>query len=337
MNFKSQMIFSYALVSALVLAAPKEKEKPSAAPKALTGEIVVDGSSTVFPILEAVAEEYGKTQPKVKVTVGTSGTGGGFKKFCRGETDISNASRPIKSSEAEICAKNKVSYVELPIGFDGITLVRNRKNTFATCLTTAELKSIWEPDSKVNSWKQVRASFPDKPITLFGPGHDSGTFDYFTDAINGKESVSRKDFTASEDDNVLVRGVEATESSLGYFGYSYYVANKAKLGLIEVDSGKGCVAPSSETIKSGTYAPLSRPLFVYVSTKALERPETVALLTWFLNHPKETVESTGYVVLSPKLYTVAQDRLKQKVTDSIFAKGGSAIGVNLEQLYTSKK
>jgi phosphate transport system substrate-binding protein len=227
----------------------------------VSGEVLADGSSTVFPIAEAMAEEFMKANPGVKVTVGSSGTGGGFKKFCNGETDISNASRPIKQEEIDACKAKGVEYVELPVSYDGLSVVVNPKNDFAKCLTVDELKKVWEPaaEGQVKNWNQVRADFPDKPMALYGPGTDSGTFDYFTEAVTGEKGKSRGDYTASEDDNVIVQGVSGDEGGMAYFGFAYYEQNKDKLKLLEIDSGDGqCVAPSSATISDGSYKPLSR-------------------------------------------------------------------------------
>lgn len=245
---------------------PTSTETPTTATEAgLTGQVVIDGSSTVAPVSKAIAEEFGKVNTGVKVPVGTSGTGGGFKKFCSGDIDITNASRPIKKKEAEECAKNSVEFVELPIALDGLTVVVNKENTWAKCLTVEELKKAWSPDSqgKVTKWSQIRAGFPDETITLFGPGADSGTFDYFTEVVNGKSKASRTDYQPSEDDNILVQGVAGSKGSLGYFGVAYFEENADKLIAVEVDGGKGCVPPVPlENIVSGKYAPLSRPLFI---------------------------------------------------------------------------
>lgn len=268
-----------------------------------SGAVQVDGSSTVYPITEAVAEEFLKeARGDVRVTVGISGTGGGFKRFCAGETDISDASRPIKASEAETCAQNGVEYLELPVAYDGLSVVVNPQNTFCDCLTVDELKRIWEPGSTVRRWSDVRPNWPSQPIRLYGPGTDSGTFDYFTEAIVGKEDASRPDFTASEDDNVLVQGVEGDASALGYFGYAYYVENQGRLKLLGIDSGSGCVQPSRATIESGTYAPLSRPIFIYVSRRSLARPEVAAFARYYMQHAPALVPEVGYIALSAARY-----------------------------------
>jgi phosphate transport system substrate-binding protein len=263
----------------------------------LTGDVVADGSSTVFPISQAVAEEFGKAAKNVKVSVGTSGTGGGFKKFCKGEIDISDASRPIKDSEKAECAKNGVEFTELTIAIDGLSVIVNKGNDFAKCLTTSELKKIWEPGSKVKNWNQIRAAFPNQAMKLYGPGTDSGTFDYFTEIINGKVQASRSDYTASEDDNVLVTGIAGDKGALGYFGFAYYEENTSKLNLVAIDSGTGCVVPSKETINNGTYKPLSRPLFIYVAKKSLTKPQVVGFIDYYLDNVNELVDSVGYIDL----------------------------------------
>jgi phosphate transport system substrate-binding protein len=275
----------------------------------LTGAIEIDGSSTVYPITEAVAEEFMGAQPDVRVTVGVSGTGGGFSRFCAGETAISNASRPIKDSERGQCEAAGVDPIELEIAYDGLSIVANPQNTFAACLTTAELRSIWQPGSTVRSWADVRAGFPDQEIKLYGPGTDSGTFDYFTDVINGEEDASRSDYTASEDDNVLVQGVQGDAGALGYMGYAYYAENQQSMKLLGVDSGSGCVQPTPETIRDGSYAPLSRPVFIYVARAALERPEVRAFVDFYLEHAGELSQSVGYVPLEAADYQADRDAL----------------------------
>ncbi|MDX1661509.1 MAG: PstS family phosphate ABC transporter substrate-binding protein, partial [Gemmatimonadota bacterium] len=238
---------------------------------ALSGAIQIDGSSTVYPITEAVAEEFQRENPDTRVTVGVSGTGGGFKRFCAGEIDVSDASREIKSSEAEECEANGIAYDEIRVAWDGIAIVTNPANDFVQCLTVDELKRIWEPGSEIENWSQIRDGFPDQDLILYGPGTDSGTFDYFTEAIVGEEDASRADYTASEDDNVLVQGVTGDEGSLGYFGFAYYEENQGKLNTVGVDPGDGCVRPTVETIETGEYEPLSRPLYIYVSDRGLEK------------------------------------------------------------------
>jgi phosphate transport system substrate-binding protein len=296
-------------VVALIACGGGENAGSKAASGNLSGTIGADGSSTVYPITEAMAEEFMKGNPGVRVTVGESGTGGGFKRFCVGETDISDASRPIKAEEKQACAKGGVEFVEFPIAYDGLSIVVNPQNDFVTCLTTAELKKIWEPGSKVKSWSDVRAGFPNQPIKLFGPGTASGTFDYFTEEINGKQGASRPDYTASEDDNVLVQGVAGDKYSLGYFGFAYYEENQGKLKLVGVDSGTGCVTPSQETVKSGTYKPLSRPLFIYVTKKAMARPEVQAFIKFYNDKATEMIPQVGYVPLDAPRYQENANRV----------------------------
>jgi phosphate transport system substrate-binding protein len=268
----------------------------------LAGDIAVDGSSTVFPITEAAAEEFGGQYSDVRITVGIAGTGGGFKKFCNGETDISDASRAIKSTEVELCAQGGVEYEEFQVGLDGLTVVINPANDFAACLTVDQLKLIWDADSTVTNWNQVDPSFPDQPLTLYGPGTDSGTFDFFTEVVNGKAKQSRSDYTASEDDNVLVQGVSGDPNALGYFGLAYFIENSDKLKAVQVDGGKGCVEPSFETVNSGDYAPLSRPLFIYVKKDALARPEVFEFVKFYLTNAATLVEEVGYVAVPQEIY-----------------------------------
>jgi phosphate transport system substrate-binding protein len=276
----------------------------------LSGTVRVDGSSTVYPVTEAVAEDFGIENPGVRVTVGISGTGGGFKKFCGRETDISDASRPIKPGERERCAENGIEPIEIRVAYDGLAVVVNPENAFADCLTVDELKRIWEPGSQITRWSQVRDGWPDEEIVLYGPGTDSGTFDYFTEAIVGAEDASRPDFTASEDDNVLVQGVSGDRYALGYFGYAYYAENVDKVKLVAIDAGNGCVAPSPETVQSGEYTPLSRPLYIYVNKAALARPEVLAFLRYYLTHAAELIPQVGYVPLSPEEYEAALQRIE---------------------------
>ena len=270
---------------------------------ALRGTIEIDGSSTVFPITEAVAEEFMLQAGRgVRVTVGESGTGGGFKRFCAGETAIANASRKIKESEREACAQSGVEFVEIPVAYDGISVVVHPDNTFVDCLTIDELRRIWEPGSQVRSWADVRAGWPAGELHLYGPGTDSGTFDYFTEAVVGEEDASRADFTASEDDNVLVQGVSGDPNGLGYFGYAYYEQNKERLKLVSIDAGEGCIAPSAATIRGGSYRPLSRPMFIYVNRKAFERPEVADFVRFYLESAGQLVPEVGYVPLGAEQY-----------------------------------
>src|SRR5687767_350259 len=276
--------------------------EPAADGTTLSGPIEIDGSSTVYPISEAVAEEFQIANPETRVAVGVSGTGGGFKRFCAGETDVSNASRPIKDEEAETCRQNGVQFTEVRVAWDGLSVVTNPANDFVQCLTVDELKRVWEPGSTVDNWSQVRNGFPDKALTLYGPGTDSGTFDYFTEAIVGEEDASRPDYTASEDDNVLVQGVQGDPGALGYFGFAYYEENADRLKLLGVDGGTGCVQPSVEAIESQTYAPLSRPLYIYVSDRGLAKPQVEAFVEFHLQEGAELVRSVGYIALQPDQY-----------------------------------
>jgi phosphate transport system substrate-binding protein len=282
----------------------------------LKGSVMIDGSSTVFPITEAVAEEFQLANKQVRVKVGMSGTGGGFKKFTIGETDINDASRPIKDSEIDQAKKNNISYIELPVAYDGITVVVNKTNTWVDKLTVAELKKIWEPESKVKTWADVRKGWPNVPMKLYGPGTDSGTFDYFTEAINGKSHVSRSDFTKSEDDNVLVQGVAGDKNALGYFGFAYFMENQDKLRAIPIDNGSGPVMPSMETINGGKYIPLSRKVYIYVSNMAIKRPEVVAFVNYYLDKVHLYSKEVGYVPLPVELTKDASERFKSFVKSS---------------------
>jgi phosphate transport system substrate-binding protein len=279
-------------------AAPAESAPPAETTEALSGSIEVDGSSTVGPLVQAAAETFQQENPDVKVTVGISGTGGGFERFCAGETDISNASRPIKEDEeAPLCADNGVEYVELQVAVDAITVVTNKENDFATCLTVDQLHTMWAPEAegKIDNWNQIDPSFPDEELELSGPGTDSGTFDYFTGEINGEEGASRADYNASEDDNVIVTAVEGAPGALGYFGYTYYEQNQDKLNAAEIDGGSGCVAPSAESAQDGTYTPLSRPLFIYVKKESLARPEVAAFVQYILDDNAEITEAALFI------------------------------------------
>jgi len=295
--------------------------------------IKIDGSSTVFPISEAYAEEFQiQKRGKVRVTVGVSGTGGGFKKFCRGETDIANASRPITAEEMEICRKAGIKYMELPIAFDALTVVINPKNTWAKTLTIAELRKMWEPaaQGRITNWKQIRSGFPDEKLMLFGPGADSGTFDYFTEAVNGKAKASRGDFTASEDDNTLVQGVENNKGALGYFGFAYYAAHKDKMTAVAVDAGKGPVLPSLENVTNATYTPLSRPLFIYVRDTAASRPE-IKEFVQFLMSRGDLVAEVGYLPLPKQAYALSLKHFQDGRVGSVFG-GVPKIGITIDQL-----
>ena len=305
------------------------------APVAHAQLVKIDGSSTVFPITEAMAEDFQKsTKGKVKVTVGISGTGGGFKKFCRGETDISDASRPILKKEMDDCKAAGVQYIELPVAYDALTVVIHPDNKWAQTLTVAELRKMWEPGAqgKVKTWKQVNPAWPDQPLKLFGAGADSGTFDYFTEAINGKAKSSRGDFTASEDDNVLVQGVARDVNALGYFGFSYYVENKDKLRAVKiVDKAGPGVEPSFETVINGTYQPLARPIFIYINAKSLERPEVREFVEFYMKNAEVLVREVKYVPLPAKAYTYNIDHANKKVLGTKFG-GENKVGLTIEQL-----
>jgi phosphate transport system substrate-binding protein len=264
----------------------------------LSGRIEADGSSTVGPYTTAAAERFRASNPDVRITVGVSGTGGGFERFCAGETDLSNASRAIKDEERELCEQEGVEFVEFHIANDALTVVVNAENDWATCLTVEELQKAWEPGSKVNNWSQIRDGFPDERLRLFGAGTDSGTFDYFTDAINGEEGASRSDYSATEDDNVTVEGVSGNRGGMGYFGLSYYEQNQQALKALEIDGGDGCVAPSVETAQSGAYTPLSRPLFIYAKTESFAQPEVEAFIEFILENEAEIAEAAQFVSLT---------------------------------------
>ena len=264
--------------------------------------IQIDGSSTVFPVTQAVAEEFRKEQSGVQVNVAVSGTGGGFKRFTVGETDISNASRPIKDSETEAAAANGIEFIEMRIGTDGLSVMVNTENDFVECLTVGELNEVWKPGSTINNWQDVRSGFPDQRLRLYGPDTDSGTFDYFTEEINGDAQVSRADYTASADDNVLVQGIAGDRGSLGYFGYAYYQENKGSLKVIGIDDGDGCVVPESSTIEDGSYKPLSRPLFIYVNVASLQKPEVLAFVEYYMDNGYQLTGEEGYVPVQRSIY-----------------------------------
>jgi phosphate transport system substrate-binding protein len=314
-------------------------------PPAASGQsavINIDGSSTVFPITEAVAEEFQKDNPNVRPTVGISGTGGGFQKFCRGETDITDASRPITKTEVEACQKAGVEYIELPIAYDGLAVVVNPKNTWASTMTVAELKTLWAPEAqgKVTRWNQVRPSWPDREIHLFGAGVDSGTYDYFTEAVVGKQHSSRGDFTSSEDDNVLVQGIGNDELALGFMGLAYYEQNKSRMKLVGVDDGKkengdGPIQPSSDTVRNGTYQPLSRPLFIYVARKSADRPEIQKFVDSYFAKTN-LVREVGYIELPTQIYDLAKKHFADRKLGTAFG-SGSDVGVTLEDLLAREK
>ena len=297
--------------------------------------IKIDGSSTVFPIAEAVAEEFQISKKgKVRVTVGIAGTGGGFKRFCRGETDISYASRPILKEEMQACAAAGVKYMELPVAFDALTVVVNPENKWVKSLTTADLKKMWEPSAqgRVTKWNQVRSDWPAQQLMLFGPGADSGTFDYFTEAVNGKAKASRGDYTASEDDNVLVQGVEHNKNAIGYFGYAYYIAHKEKMRAVPIINGQGKeVLPSIQAVNDGTYEPLSRPLFIYVRENAAARAEVKEFIQFYLTEGAALAKEVGYVPLPAEAYKVALKHFAERKLGTVFG-GVPEVGVTIENL-----
>uniref|UniRef100_A0A831TC70 Phosphate-binding protein n=1 Tax=Thermorudis peleae TaxID=1382356 RepID=A0A831TC70_9BACT len=316
------------------MATPTPAPAPTPTAQALSGLITIDGSSTVFPISEAVAEEFQKQYPDVQVTVGISGTGGGFKKFCAKETDISDASRPIKDSELQTCQQNGVEFIELPVAFDGLSVVVNPQNDWVDHLTVDELKKMWEPAAQgtVTRWNQIRPEWPDEPLNLYGAGTDSGTFDYFTEAIVGESGASRGDYTASEDDNVLVQGVAGDVNALGYFGLAYAVENAGRVKIVPIVNPKTGepVMPSLETVKNGQYVPLSRPIFIYVSMTAIERPEVDAFVRFYLENAAALAEEVGYIPLPDEAYQLVMERYEQRKTGSVFQ--GVEVGVSIEEV-----
>jgi phosphate transport system substrate-binding protein len=319
---------SITLIAAAALAA-------SAPAVAQQRVVKVDGSSTVFPVTEAVAEDFQVAKKRsVHVTVGISGTGGGFKKFCRGETDVSNASRPILRKEMDDCKAAGIEYIELPVAFDALTVVINPKNNFVKQLTIAEMKKMWEPaaQGKVTTWNQVNPAWPNQPMKLFGPGADSGTFDYFTEAVVGKSKSSRGDFTASEDDNVLVQGVARDVNSLGYFGFAYYVENRDKLKAVPIVNEKGQpVTPSMEAVERGSYSPLSRPIFIYVSVKSLQKPEVKEVVEYYLQNGGKLAREVKYVPLPDSAYKTALQHVRQGKKGTVFG-GVAEVGITIEEL-----
>lgn len=289
------MMISFALV---IGACGNKKEKGTE----LTGSISIDGSGTVFPVSEAVAEEFLKVEPKVKVTVGESGTGGGFKKFATGVTDISDASREIKDTEIALCKENGIEYIQLTVALDGISVVVNKENTWAKTMTTEELKKLWKPNSTVNKWSDIRADWPNEEIHLYGPNTSHGTYDFFTEVIMGESGASRTDYNAVSDYNVAVQGIEKDTYALGYFGLSYYEENKEKLGVVGIDNGNGAVLPSIETVSSNEYAPLSRSLFIFVNKKSAQRPEVQKFINFYLDNAPQLSKEVGYVPMPQSGY-----------------------------------
>ncbi|MEK6550446.1 MAG: PstS family phosphate ABC transporter substrate-binding protein [Pseudomonadota bacterium] len=300
--------------------------------------IKIDGSSTVYPITEAVVEEFQKLKRgKVRLTVGISGTGGGFKKFCRGEIDIADASRPIKKSEMDACKKAGIRYVEIPVAYDALTIVIHPDNTWARHMTVAELKKMWEPSAqgKIKKWSDINPKWPDHEFKLFGAGTDSGTFEYFTEAVNGKPRASRGDYTASEDDNVLVLGVSRNKHGLGYFGYAYYAENKNKLRAVAVHNGKSFVLPSTETVEAGSYQPLARPIFIYVSAKSMARPEVKEFVHFYLDNAIQLVKEVKYVPLPASAYAMARKNFDGQKLGTAFG-GKNEVGLKINEILARK-
>lgn len=303
---------------------------PGAELDALSGSIESDGSSTVGPITEAVAEEFAAVAPGVQVTVNISGTGGGFERFCTGETDVQNASRPIKEDEMRACADAGVDYYEFEVAYDGLSIVVNPSNDFVDCLTVDQLAQLWAPKSTVTTWADLNPAWPDDEIGLYGPGPDSGTFDYFTDVIVGEEGASRTDYTPSEDDNVLVEGVAGDDNALGYFGFAYYEQNADRLKLVQVDGGRGCVEPSTDSIRDGSYAPLSRPIYIYVKAESLERPEVQEFTRFYLAHAGSLAADVGYVASPDATYVADQQKLDGAIAGAVQPDGPVVAGATPE-------
>lgn len=341
LKYKSMNLFRYVSLAVLVasVSACAGGETTSDGPSStgtdanLSGKITIDGSSTVLPIAEAMAEEFQAANSDVKITVGKSGTGGGFKKFCAGETEISNASRPIKQKEIDLCAEKNIEYIEIPVAYDALSVVVNKDNDWAECMTVDELKTAWAKGAqgKISKWNQVNSKYPDAPLTLYGPGTDSGTFDYFNEAITDEEG-SRGDFATSEDDNTIVRGVAGDKNAMGYFGYSYYEENKDSLRAVQIDGGDGCITPSDATVLDGTYSPLARPLFIYVSKTAMDRPEMKSFVEFYLDPAnKELVADVGYFPMPDEIYGKALARAQEGKTGTIFP-DGKTVGVKLSDV-----
>jgi phosphate transport system substrate-binding protein len=302
--------------------------------------VSVDGSSTVFPLTEAVAEEFMKENPRARVNVGVSGTGGGFAKFLRGETAINDASRPISPEEMEKAESNGIEYIEIPVAYDGLAVVVHPENDWVDCLTVGELEELWSPESSIDRWNQLRSDFPDRPIELYGPGTASGTYDYFTEAIVGESGASRSDFTASEDDNVLVQGIQGTETSLGYFGLAYYENNASDLKVLGIDpdernSGASCVTPTAKTVQNGTYRPLSRPLFIYVNP-AKVTPTVESFVQFYLENAGSLATDVGYVGMPDEAYNLALQRFESRTTGTVFgAEGVDVTGTKVTDMLRS--
>ncbi len=307
----------------------------------ISGNIKVDGSSTVYPLTEAVAEEFQRTNPRVRVTVGISGTGGGFKKFSRGEVDLIGASRPIRAVEDETCRKNKIAYIELPVAYDAIAVVVNTANNWCNHLTVEELKKMWEPEAqgKITRWSQIRKGFPNRPLKLFGAGADSGTYDFFTAAIVGKEHASRGDYMSSEDDNQLVQGIAGDPNALGFLPFAYYLENQQRLKLVAIqckchNNGKP-MKPSEKAVRENLYH-LARPLFIYVNRKSADRPEVAAFVEFYLNNAGKLCKEVGYIPLPKQAYNLALERFRKRVTGSVFGAKGAQVGLTIEQLLAAE-
>lgn len=325
--------------SAFLLSCGSKDQKSESSDSTKATSIKVDGSSTVFPISEAVAEEFELENPTIQITANASGTGAGFKKFIRNEIDVTGASRPIKASEDKDCAANKIEYLEIPVAYDGLAIVVSKENTWVDYLTVEELKKIWEPAAKgtITHWDQVRKGWPHEKINLYGAGTESGTFDYFTEAIVGEARSCRTDYTASEDDNGLVSGVAGDKYSLGYFGYAYFFENQDKLKLVAIDdqkdeNGKGPILPTGETIVNGTYQPLSRPLLIYINKTSSQKPEVASFVNYYLDNAPTLVQETGYVPLSPEAYKLVKARFNSGTTGSLFLTLKTTVGVKLEEI-----
>lgn len=339
-NSSRLVYFVLMVVSALALAACSGESGPDVASGPLSGKVTIDGSATVLPLNQAMAKAFHEANPAVKFAVDFSGTGGGFKKFCAGQLDIEAASRPIKTAEGAQCKTQRVDYIELPVAFDSLAVVVNSKNTFVDCLTVSELKAVWEPaaEGKINQWKQIRGSFPAQPLVLFGPGKDSGTFDYFTFAIIGTEASSRSDYAKSEDDAVIERGIAGEPNALGYFGNSYYQANKDQLKVVSVDNGHGCIKPSAASVADGTYQPLTRPLFIYVNLASAARHEVSAFVQFYLlPESAQYVTAVGYVPLPARSLLSQAARFQKGVTGSALGGHGSVKGVALNAFDEQEK
>ncbi len=323
---KNAFHLACSLLSPLLLVACSDESQASES--LLSGSVAIDGSSTVFPITEAVAEEFRSVAPRVRVTVGVSGTGGGFKKFILGETDISDASRYVKESEVKALAEAGREFIELPVAYDGLAVVVNKGNDFVKTMTVAELAKMWRADSTAKNWSDIREGWPERPFKLFAPGQDSGTFDYFTEVVNGKSGNCRADATFSEDDNLLVTGIAGSPDGIGFFGIAYYIENQAKLNLVAIDGGKGAISPNMETISNGTYAPLSRPLFIYVAKAAKSKPQVEAFVNFYLDNMAELAGQVGYVAFPDDLGAA----IKKRYTDGVLGTTREMKG-SLPELY----